>query len=88
MGGRRLRHHSAEHHLNAKGGRSPNGSVEREPVDPADHLALLAHFPQVRVATGNELDLSMGLCGMRDVKDLSRANIILPNAFSQDQTNE
>ena len=34
----------------------------------------------------NELDLSMALCGVHDVKALSRANIILPNAFSQDQT--
>jgi len=29
----------------------------------------------------NELDVSMGLCGVRDVKSLSRDNIILPERF-------
>jgi L-lactate dehydrogenase (cytochrome) len=29
----------------------------------------------------NELDVSMGLCGVRDVKNLSRDNIVLPDRF-------
>jgi L-lactate dehydrogenase (cytochrome) len=29
----------------------------------------------------NELDISMGLCGVRDVKNLSRDNIVLPDRF-------
>jgi L-lactate dehydrogenase (cytochrome) len=29
----------------------------------------------------NELDLSMGLCGIRDIKNVSRDNIILPERF-------